>query len=76
LYIVDTSDGRVIRGGVVVALGMALHLADFILKLSTRVFKGIINRECEVGMPLIRRRCPCDIDFSTVREGEPYMDIV
>jgi hypothetical protein len=40
------------------------------------MLKGIINRECEVGMPLVRQRCPCDIDFPTVREGDTYMDIV
>jgi hypothetical protein len=55
---------------------VALQLADFVLKLSTSVLKGIIDRECKVGIPLVRRRCPCDIDFSTTGEGEMYVDIV
>jgi hypothetical protein len=57
-------------------LDMTLDAANLILKLSTSVLKGVINRECQVGMPLVCRRCSCDIDFSTVGEGETYMDFV
>jgi hypothetical protein len=55
---------------------MTLDAADLILKLSTSVLKGVINRERQVGLPLVRRRCPCDINFSTIGKGETDMDIV
>jgi hypothetical protein len=55
---------------------MTLHAPNLILKLSTSVLKGVINRECQIGVPLVCRWCSCDVDFPTVGEGETYMNIV
>jgi hypothetical protein len=59
-----------------VILDVTLHAADLILKLSTSVLKRVIDCECQVGMPLVCRRRPRNIDLSAVGEGESYMDIV
>jgi hypothetical protein len=57
-------------------LDLILRTANLILKLAPSVLKGVVNRECQVGMPLVGGRGPCHIDFSAVGNGETYMDFV
>jgi len=55
---------------------VALRAADLILQLPARVFEGIIKGECEIRMPLIRRRGPFHIYLSAVRQRETNVDLV
>jgi hypothetical protein len=57
-------------------LDLTLHAANLILKLPTSVFEGVVDRECQIGMPLVRRRSPRDIDLSAIGKDEMYMDFV
>jgi hypothetical protein len=63
-------------GWALVMLDLILRTANLILKLAPSVLKGVVNRECQVGMPLVGGRGPCHIDFSAVGNGETYMDFV
>ena len=47
-------------------LHLSLQLASMILKLPTRPFERIVNREIQIGMALIGLRGAVDIDFPTV----------
>jgi hypothetical protein len=62
-------------GLALVMLDLILRTANLILKLAPSVLK-VVNRECQVGMPLVGGRGPCHIDFSAVGKGETYMDFV
>jgi hypothetical protein len=64
------------HGWTFVTLDLALRAAHLILKLAPSVLKGVVNRECQVGMPFVLRRCSCHIDFSAVGKGETYMDFI
>jgi hypothetical protein len=55
---------------------LALRAADLILQLPAGVFEGVVEGECEIRMPLIRRRSPFHIHLPAVRQRETDVDLV
>ena len=55
---------------------LPLQLADLVLQLPARAFEGVIDREGQIGIPLIILRGVADIDFAAVRKCEPDADLV
>ena len=59
-----------------VGLHLSLQLADLVLQLSARSLEGVVDRECQVGVPLVHLRGPSDIDLAPVGKLEPDMDLI
>jgi len=63
-------------GGCLVVLGLPLHTANLILQLPPCVFKGIVDRECKIGVPFVPGRCPLYVHLAAVWKQQPNMDLV
>lgn len=63
-------------GSVFVMFHLALNAAYLILKLTAGMPEGIVDGECQIGVPFIRPRCPSHIDFAPVRQRETNMHVV
>jgi hypothetical protein len=57
-------------------LHLSLRAANLILELPACVLEGIVDGECQIGMPSIRRRRPFHINLASVRKRETNMDLV
>ena len=55
---------------------LSLRAANLILELPTRVLKSIVDGECQIGMPVIRRWCPFHIHLASVWKRETDKNLV
>src|SRR5690348_491265 len=52
------------RSRVRVSLHVARHAIDLILELPARALEGVVERECEIGMTLVRLGRARDVDLA------------
>lgn len=57
-------------------LHLPLGAANLILELPAGVLEGIVKGECQIGMPLVRRRRPSHIHLAAVGKCETNVDLV
>ena len=63
-------------GRPLVTFHLTLGAAHLILKLSARVLEGIVDGECQIGMPLVGRRRPFNVHLAAVRQRKADMNLV
>jgi hypothetical protein len=52
------------------------HTADLILQLPARPLEGVVDGECQIGMPLVGLRGTVDIDFAAVGKRQTNVNLV
>lgn len=57
-------------------LHLTLQPAGLILQLTARPLECVIDRECQVGMSLVRLRGSSNIDLAAIGEREPDVDLI
>ena len=63
-------------GRPLVMFHLTLGAAHLILKLSARVLEGIVDGECQIGMPLVGRRSLFNVHLAAVRQRKADMNLV